>query len=124
LVTMYSITCVSRGSSSIYSQQWQRFICNSVDKSNNNFSTSIAKFRSCYYVIPLCLSDEGFSVSFQNYFSLAIFLVCILLTFLPNMILGLYYTQVWKSRKSGQKNEQSVSSFEKVPANNFLLNRT
>ncbi|KAK6112597.1 hypothetical protein QQG55_48295 [Brugia pahangi] len=41
----------SKRSSSIYSQQWQRFICNSVDKSNNNFSTSIAKFRSCYYVI-------------------------------------------------------------------------
>ncbi|VIP00069.1 Uncharacterized protein BM_BM1378 [Brugia malayi] len=110
-----TVTCVSRGSSSVYSQQWQRFICNNVDKSNNNFSTSIAKFRSCSYMIPLCLSDEGFSVSFQNYFFLAIFLACILLTFLPNMILGLHYTQVWfwKSRKSEQKNHVRSSSAQK-----------
>lgn len=74
--------------------------------------------------IPLCVSDEGFSVAFQNYFFLAIFLVCILLIFLPNMILGLHYTRVWvwKSRKSGQKSEQSVPSFKEAVADNFSSN--
>lgn len=72
--------------------------------------------------IPLCLSDEGFSIAFQNYYFLAIFLVCILLVFLPNMILGLRYTRfwVWKSRKSGEKSEQSVLSFDEAAANNFV----
>uniref|UniRef100_A0AAF5PL03 FZ domain-containing protein n=1 Tax=Wuchereria bancrofti TaxID=6293 RepID=A0AAF5PL03_WUCBA len=99
-----TVTCVSRGLSSVYSQQWQRFICNSMDKLNNNFSTSIAKFRFCSHMTPLCLSDERFSVAFQNYFFLAVFLVFILLIFLPNMmILGVHYTQVWVRSSSAQK---------------------
>ncbi|EFO18893.1 hypothetical protein LOAG_09600 [Loa loa] len=121
-----TVTCVSRGSSSVYSQQWQRFICKSLNNSDNNSSNSIAKFRSCAHMIPLCVSDEGFSVAFQNFFFLAIFLVCILLAFLPNMILGLRYMRVWvwKSRKSGQKSEQSVPSFKEAYADNFLSNQT
>uniref|UniRef100_A0A0R3RQZ7 G_PROTEIN_RECEP_F1_2 domain-containing protein n=1 Tax=Elaeophora elaphi TaxID=1147741 RepID=A0A0R3RQZ7_9BILA len=119
-----TVTCMSRGSSSVYSQQWQRFICKDANNSNDNSSITAAKFRSCAHMIPLCLSDEGFSMAFQNYYFLAIFLVCILLAFLPNMILGLCYARIWiwKSRKSGEKSEQSVQSLKGAVADNFLSN--
>ncbi|KAL3990313.1 hypothetical protein ACH3XW_31230 [Acanthocheilonema viteae] len=119
-----TVTCISRGSSSVYSQQWQQFICKNMNNLNNNSFITTAKFRSCTHIIPLCLSDEGFSIAFQNYYFLAIFLVCILLAFLPNMILGLRYTRVWicKSRKSGEESERSVMSFSEAAADNFMLN--
>ncbi|CAG9530709.1 unnamed protein product [Cercopithifilaria johnstoni] len=108
-----TVTCISRGSSSVYSQQWQQFICKNL---NNNSIIITAKFRSCTHMIPLCLSDEGFSMAFHNYYFLAIFLVCILLAFFPNMILGLRYKRVWiwKSRKTEQKSEQSVLSLNEA----------
>ncbi|VDK75890.1 unnamed protein product [Litomosoides sigmodontis] len=117
-----TVTCLSRGSSSVYSQQWQQFICRNANSLGNNSSIATAKFRSCTHMIPLCLSDEGFSTAFQNYYFLAIFLACILLILVPNMILGLRYTRVrvWKSRKSGEKSEQSVLSFNEAVANNFV----
>uniref|UniRef100_A0A915Q6E0 Uncharacterized protein n=1 Tax=Setaria digitata TaxID=48799 RepID=A0A915Q6E0_9BILA len=117
-----TVTCASRGSGSVYSQQWQRYICKGLNNLDNKSITS--RFRPCAHMIPLCVSGEGFSVSFQNYFFLAIFSVGMLLAFVPNMILGLRYMQVrvWKSRKAGQKSEKSVPSFKET-GNNFLSNR-
>lgn len=121
-----TVTCVSRGRNKAYAQQWQQYICQKSEFFVNHSFNATARFQSCADMIPLCISDEGLSAAFQNYFFLAIFISGILLIMLPNMILGFHYTRVWifKSRKFGQKSEKSVPTF-KEPNNdcNFLSNR-
>ncbi|VDN20024.1 unnamed protein product [Gongylonema pulchrum] len=101
---------MSRGPASVYAQQWQQYLCKDSISTHANSSAAKARFRSCADLIPLCISDEGFSSAFQNYLFLAVLLLAILLVILPNVILGLCYTRVWvwKSRKIGQESENSV----------------
>lgn len=57
-----TVTCLSRGSSSVYAQQWQQFICKNANNLDNNSSIATAKFRSCTHMVRYSLHISKFKL--------------------------------------------------------------